>query len=243
MHRVKVILQLLPFVRWELHDDWMNTYVKNFILKQCFKSIRIFKLTTPEQRVDLFTSEIDFLKELTPAFLIPHLKVDGVTFTAPKRGLTDLSIQELAEADTRLSRYLISERQNYLHTFIACLYDDGLELTEDTIDIKARSLAKVSESDKVSIIRSFLGSRKLITAQFPEIFPTSSEPTKPLNTNRPPKVQDTGPMWDALIQELANTKGYQGMDTAKCANAWEALGYLNREMEKNRKQHEKLAKA
>lgn len=239
MHKLKVIIQLLPHVRWDLYDDWMNTYLKNFILKQCFRSVRTYKLTTPEQRVDLYTYELQFLRTLTPRFLLPHIKISGVTFLAPKMGMSNLSIEQLAEADTRLSRYLKTEQASYLHTFLACLYEDGAEFCEEVMSYRADLLAKIEESAKVSIIRSYFGSRKLIMQQFPEIFPQGKS-IKKHNTNMIPKVEDTGPMWDALIQELANTKGYQGVSTAKKANAWEALGYMNREMIKAQQALEKL---
>ncbi|WP_373399681.1 hypothetical protein V8V91_08490 [Algoriphagus halophilus] len=36
--KLKVILQILPLIRWDNHTSASNTYAKNFLLKQLFKS-------------------------------------------------------------------------------------------------------------------------------------------------------------------------------------------------------------
>ena len=237
LRKLNLILQLLPVIRWDVYDHWGNTYLKNFLLKQLFRQRKVYLKTTPEQRVDLYTVELDWLKELSPKFPLRELKANGRIFTAPKDGLTDLSIEQLSEADTRLSRYLISERSEYLHTFLACLYSDGSAFNEENIKTNAEHLAKLEEWQKVSIIRSFVGSRDLLTKACPELFPVHRRDAedaeeKGKKNKKAFKAEDTGPLWDALIYDLASTPGYPGVQTAKKANAWEALSYLNHEIKK-----------
>lgn len=239
LRKLKIILQLLPAIRWDVHGNESNTYLKNFLLKQLFRQRKVYLQTTPEQRVDLYTYELEWLKDLSPKFLFPEIKLDGITLYAPKDGITDLSLEELAEADTRLSRYILSERSEYLNTFLACLYYDGSEWSEDRLKTNGQILAKLPEYQKVSIIRSFVGSREMLTKSCPDLFPTSQKDEeaeeKKKKNQKPFKVTDTGPLWDALIYDLASTPGYPGVTTAKKANAWEALTYLNHEIRKNLK--------
>lgn len=230
LHKLKLILQLLPQIDWDRQDDWMNTYCKNMVLKNVFRDYKLSCKLTPEQRVDLFTYELDWLRNPTHRFLIPKVKIQGANLLAPADGLTNLSVEELAEADTRLSRYLISNKPHYLHSFLACLYMDahGDEFSEHAIEYKSLLFEEIPDYQKISIIRSYLGSRMVIMRLCDTLFPSSS-PQEPKSTV-PRKPQDLGPMWDELIYDLANTKGYPGMKLAREANAIEALQYLNREI-------------
>lgn len=244
LSRVKLLIQFLPFVRWDVYDNWANTYIKNIILKKIVRiqrlkdgtrPIDIYKKLTAEQKVDLIAHQLEFMKALSPRFLVPLFTLKGKTFHAPKAALTDITIERLAEADTRLSRYMMSEKKTYLHAFVACIYSDGSDFNDDILTANAALMEGLQEVEIVSIIRSYLGSREMIVKNFEEIFP-SNVSDKPKKENaKIPRIQDTGPMWESLIQELANTPGFQGMATAKKANAWEALSYLNRELKKNRK--------
>jgi hypothetical protein len=236
LRKLPIILQLLPLIRWDIHTHWGNTYLKNFLLKQLFRSRKIYLKTTPEQRVDLYTHELEWMRELSPKFHLPKLSIDGHTFTAPRDGMTDLRLEVLAEADTRLSRYMISERSEYLHAFIAAVYSSGQAWDPDTLTTNAAILGKIEEWKKVSIIRSFVGAREVLTKSLPDLFPEQSRPSEDKEKkSKKIKAQDTGPLWDALIYDLAGTAGFPGVETAKRANAWEALSYLNHEIKKARK--------
>lgn len=235
LRKLPIILQILPLIRWDIHNHWGNTYLKNFLLKQLFRSRKVYLKTTPEQRVDLYTLELDWMRELSPKFHFPKLIIEGHTFTAPKEGMTDLRLEVLAEADTRLSRYLISERSEYLHAFVAAVYSAGQPWDPDTLTANAKILSKIEDWKKVSIIRSFVGAREVLTKSLPDLFPSSSVPEENDKKTKKIRAQDTGPLWDALIYDLAGTAGFPGVETAKKANAWEALSYLNHEIKKTRK--------
>jgi len=239
IRKMKLILQFLPLIRWNVADHWGNSYLKNILLKQLFKSKSNYLKTTPEQRVDLYTHELDWIQEITHQFLIPSVTVNKVEYFAPKDGLTDLGLAKLAEADTRLSRYLLSQRAEYLNTFLACLYSDGSTFTEDNLKINAVQLAKIEEYQKVSIIRSYFGSRMLLMKSCDNLFPEApviAREEKKSPKNEPKALAtDTGPMWDALIYDLAALPGFPGVANAKAANAWEALNYLDHEIKKNLK--------
>jgi len=237
LRKMKLILQILPLIKWEAEDGeqntWGNTYLKNFLLKQLFKKRSLYLRTSPEQRVDLYSQELDWIQKPTHKFLTPSIVLSKIEFFAPKDGLTDLSVEQLAEADTRLSRFMISQRTDYLHSFLACLYSDGSEFNEENILINAAILAKMPEFEQVAIIRSYFGSRQLLTASCPDLFPSHPENTEKNKSKKPSfTVQDTGPMWNSLIYELSATPGFPGVATAKAANAWEALQYLNHEIKK-----------
>ena len=238
LKHLAVILQLLPFVNWEQHDDWMNTYCKNIILKYLFKDRKLYKKTTAAQRVDIFTYELDWLRNPTHRFLIPTVKVKGTVFHAPEDGLSNLTIDHLSEADTRLSRYMISTQAKYLDSFLACLYSVENEIfNQKVINEKALLLGTIPDFQKISILSSYLGSRQVITRLCPDLFP-EPERKKDDKKRKPIKPVDLGPMWNELIFELANTKGYPGVALARQANAYEALQYLNREIKNARKQNQ-----
>lgn len=246
LNKLRVILQVLPFVDWSVNENPENTYCKNFILRCCFRSLKTYKLTTPEQRVDLYTHEIKFLRSPSCFFPIRSYRMDGKVFRAPTKGMSDITIERLAQADTSLSRYIISERSNYMGEFIAALYNEvDCEFgNQEQFESNSSILYGIPEHEKVAIIRAYLGSRKLLMKQCPFIFPEPN--TKYQNKNQKPekpKAQDTGPMWQKLIFELANTPAYPGMEQAKKANAWEALQYFDMEMEKASKINRKTAKA
>jgi hypothetical protein len=246
LNKLRVILQVLPFVQWSVNDDPANTYVKNFILRHCFKSLKTYKLTTAEQRVDLFTHELRFLRAPSCYFPLRSYRMEGKVFRAPTKGMSDITIERLAQADTSLSRYIITERSNYIGEFIAALYHElGTEYgNQEEFEANAKILYKIPDHEKAAIIRAYLGSRKLLMKQCPYIFPEPK--TRRENKSdeiKKPKAQDTGPMWQTLIFELANTSAYPGMELAKKANAWEALQYFDREMEKTSQINKKLQKA
>ena len=225
--RLSFLLKLIPLIDWDKKEDWMNTFCKNLALKNIFKEKKLYRITTAEQRVDLINHEMKWLREITHKFLIPSL----YSLKAPKDGLTDITIERLAEADTRISRYLISGRESYMHTFLACLYQDDEPFSEENMLESAKKLAKVEPWKKISIIRSYMGSRMRMNEKLKELFPPGSTSTK----KTLPSVKDSGPLWESLIHELANTPAYRGMETAKKANAWEALTYMDREIKKIKK--------
>lgn len=241
LKKLRIILQLLPVVIWQQHDDWMNTYSKNLILKLLFRDAKLYKRTSAAQRVDLYTYELDWLKKPSYHFPIQTLKLKDAHFYAPNDGLTDLSVEQLAEADTRLSRYIISNKAKYLDTFIACLYTrPGDVHSLECITEKSDLIAKAQDFEKISIVRAYLGSRIFIMKQCPNLFPDFEDPSTSSGTGSGSvTVKDLGPMWDELIYDLANTKGYTGVDTAKGANAVVALRYLDREIRISKEQQAK----
>lgn len=228
MRRLTYLLKLLPLIDWKNRDDWMNIFCKNMALKTIFKDKKLYLRTTAEQRVDLIEYETKWLQNPTHRFLVPAL----FGIHAPKDGLTDLSIERLAEADIRLTRYLISKRESYLHTFIACLYYPDQDFEEEIMQEIGQKMSKVQDWQKVSIVRSYMGSRMKLTAKLKHLFPTQAASTK----KSMEKIKDVAPLWESLIHELANTHAYMGMNTAKKANAWEALTYMDSELRKLKKQ-------
>lgn len=262
--RLKLILQLLPLVRWELHHDPANTYLKNFILKQLIRTgtepktklkyAQIYRQLTPEQRVDLFTYELGFLQELTEVFLIPAYTIKGKTFQAPMPLLGDISVERLIESDVALYRYIASGKSDYLGHFLACIYTIPGQGFDEGLESNPALLLQIPESEVIAIIRSFLGGKKHLIESNREIFPEagfdSAQPDKrvtPSNNKRVTpsgvegrKSKDPAPAWKAFLHELANTKAYPGMHLAKTANAPEALDYFNREQKKIREANQQL---
>lgn len=241
VRRLQNIIKVLPLVDWNKQDDWMNVFCKNLILKNIFRDTRTYRQTTAEQRVDLIAYETGFIRQLTHRFLIPLIHLQDQTFRAPKEACTDLTIERFSEADTRLSRYFISTKEQYLHDFLACLYLSDAPFDADTMTKNGQILSKIPYYQQISIVRSFLGSRQLIEKRFRHLFtqansqPPTANRQPPTANSQQPKVQDTAPFWEVLIHELANTPAYQGMHRARQANAWEAMAYLDYEIKKNKK--------
>lgn len=247
--RLKVIIQLLPLVKWNVFDHFGNTYLKNFILKQLIRTGRepktklkystIYRRLSAEQLVDLYTHELGFLQELITAFLIPAYTLEGKTFRAPEPALGDISIERLIEADIALSRYIISGRTEYIGHFLACLYTLPGQSFDEALDTNPPILAKIPEPEVIAIIRAFMGGKKALIDANPEIFPEPDQPAKGKKA-APPKPKDPAPAWKAFLHELANTRAYPGMHYAKTANAHEALDYFNREQKKIREENQRI---
>jgi len=248
LKKLKLILQVLPLIRWDVHNSASNTYLKNFLLKQLFKSRKIFLLTTPEQRVDLFTHETAWIQEFSTVFPIKTINLSGHLFQAPQSSLSDISVERLMEADIALFRFVRSDRANYLGHFLSMLYTvKGESLTDETIDRNTALLQKLPSHESVSIIRSFIGSFQLLRKQCPTLFPPPPAPPKggesvPSPSGEAGRGGSTDPAisWQKLLFELANTPGYPGMESAKKALAWEALPYMNHEQAKIQREIERL---
>lgn len=249
LKKLKLILQVLPLIRWDVHTSASNTYLKNFLLKQLFKSRKIFLLTTPEQRVDLFTHETAWIQEFSTVFPIKAFNLSGHLFQAPQTSLSDISVERLMEADIALYRFVRSDRAQYLGHFLAMLYTvKGEPLTDETIDRNTTLLQKIPSHEAVSIIRSFIGSFQLLRKQCPTLFPViairhGGEQSVDQQTATPrssSRGDDPAQSWQKLLFELANTPGYPGMESAKKALAWEALPYMDHEQSKIQREIERL---
>jgi len=249
LRKLKLILQLLTLIRWDIKNQWQNTYLKNLVLKQLFRKVSIFKLTTPEQRVDLFTHEIEWIKEFPITFPIKTYQLGGKTFHAPADTLSDITMDQLIESDISLFRYLRSEKSIYIGHFLAMIFTvKGEVLTDEILDQNSAILRKMPEAEIAAAIRSFIGGYNALRKSCPELFPPTPDPLKGDKniSNSPPQGGagggrvDPSKSWQSLLFELANTPGYPGMESAKKALAWEALPYFNHEQAKLRKQDQAL---
>jgi len=250
LRKVKVILQVLPLIKWDQHRSESNTYLKNFLLKQLFRSKKIYLQTTAEQRVDLFTYDITWVKEFGTTFPIKAYNIGGTIYHAPETQLTDLSVERLMEADIALFRFIRSEKTSYLDHFLAMLYTSkGFDSAQPdrrvTLSVSTENLSKqIPTHESIAIIRSFIGSFDLLRKQCRTLFPKNEVPDNaspnPKSEIRNPKSQDPARAWQRLLFELANTPGYPGMEAAKNALAWEALPYMNHEQEKIQRESERL---
>lgn len=252
LRKVKVILQVLPLIKWDLHRSESNTYLKNFLLKQLFRSKKIYLKTTPEQRVDLFTYEITWIKEFGTVFPIKAYNIGGTIYHAPETQLTDITVERLMEADIALYRFIRSEKTSYLDHFLSMLYTTkGFDFAQPDSRVTLSGVEGLSKQipthESIAIIRSFMGSFDLLRKQCPTLFPAPPAPPESGEKGSSPqgeagrgKSQDPARSWQRLLFELANTPGYPGMEAAKNALAWEALPYMNHEQEKISLQMERL---
>lgn len=236
LRKLRLILQLLPVIRWEVYGNGANTYLKNLVLKHLFRSRKIYLKTTPEQRVDLFTHELHWLREQSTTFPIRTYSLAGMLFHAPDALMASITVERLMEADIALYRYLKSERSHYLHHFIAQLY---LPATPAPVDTAL--FAKLPDHEVIAIIRAYLGCFDALRKRCKMIFPDEDTPD-PKSAPKPAKAKDPALSWQTLLFELANTPGFPGMQSAKSALAWEALPYMDHEQQKIQAQNERLKK-
>jgi hypothetical protein len=252
LRKVKVILQVLPLIKWDQHRSESNTYLKNFLLKQLFRSKKIYLQTTAEQRVDLFTYDITWVKEFGTTFPIKAYNIGGTMYHAPETQLTDLSVERLMEADIALFRFIRSEKTSYLDHFLAMLYTSkGFDSAQPdrrvTLSVSTENLSKqIPTHESIAIIRSFIGSFDLLRKQCRTLFPViasdegAKQSPKTAKDRSSPRSEDPARAWQRLLFEIANTPGYPGMEAAKNALAWEALPYMNHEQEKIQRESERL---
>ncbi len=216
------LMALLPFI-----DDPIG---KMLILRAIARTTKDYKLirTLPNSAAvvyDLFKYSLKWITEQPKGFSFPEVKADGWVFTAPGDRFETVTFGQLVELDSYFTRYLRTQREALLSSFLINLYSVS---KQGKTDIQ-KAVAKIGDPYRLDALRMYGMIREKVFASFIHIFPTPKGTSKKSKQAKVDlrKIQDTTDMWHSVLFSLADSPAFQGMETAKAANMWEALTYLD----------------
>ena len=217
------LMLLLPFL-----DD---PYARLLALREIAKSKEIYlqlqrATNSAELIVDLFHNGFTWLSAAPKSFAFAEIRAKDWIFTAPDYRLPEGTFGQLVEMDSAFTKYLRTQQESHFDNLLAELYSVKQEGGKSS---KLAALAQVPYPYRIDAFRVYSQIRDKVFLSFPNLFPKVDKPSekteaKPLDFR---KVRDSTPMWHSLLFSLAETPAYQGMHTAKAANMWEALTYLD----------------
>lgn len=140
--------------------------------------------------------KLDLKKNLQPA-----IKIGEQEFIGPMDGMSNLRFGEWCVADTYLQAYAETEEIQFLHKLAAVLYrpagngpgatpgspeyrgDRREKFNDQLVDDRAKLMAKLHLPILQGIFVFFSSCRKLITSQYPKVFPEPKEGEQPGSSN------------------------------------------------------------
>jgi hypothetical protein len=214
---------LLPFL-----DD---PYARLLALREVCKSKKdyITLQTIPDSAqviVDIFHRELNWITEKPKDFTFKLISCKGWEFTTPDPRFSDFTFEDLVNMEIRFNEYLRLQRESSLDHLIDTIYTP-LRESDKTDRLTAISLLPYPY--RLDVFRMFAVLHEKIYTSFKHLFPniksvSEKDTSKPVDFRKIPKNSD---WWTSLLFTLAETPAYPGMDTAKKANMWEALTYLD----------------
>lgn len=196
-----------------------------------------------EQVVDCI-NDIKFFR--TPWYFFPPGR--GV-FQAPDEYMHNRTFEQLVYADSAFTKYLKLEEdlknahppQNgsfvseaAFNEFVAILYTPAETFNSKDIDRLSKLARQLKDYEKSLILHTYANIREYVTKRCPTLFP---KPAGGDAANQ--KVVHSGPMWQALLFDFAETEAFKGYDRARTAYIYDALDYLERKMKQSIEQRSK----
>lgn len=198
--------------------------LKYQIMQRLAREPYLLKKLTPEQLFDCFR-DLKFLEEGPGFWLLPHIWLGWVKWTAHRPMFEDFSYYRFTRADAYLARYFLTgERYWALKAFVVVYRPRHLfrltprPFNELCLDQEAKAI-RLHEVFLSAFILSFLAMRSRIIRLFPYVFPQG----EPKDT----KPTDPLPAYDQQMIYLAHSPAFPGMNAARNAPFYDALKYLN----------------
>jgi hypothetical protein len=188
----------------------------------------------------------------TPWFFFPvgDFQVNGREFIRPDliSGLPmyNRSFDQLVFADAAFTNFcalnyehartpnanLAALMDECINGLIAILYTDPVAFNRATIDDDAKLVPlKLDPGIRSLILHTYANVRGFIIQRYPSLFP---KPKEDDDAGHLAPVR-TGPMWEQLEMDLADTPAFAGYKTACTALIHDALSYLDKKAERNAK--------
>jgi hypothetical protein len=217
------LMILLPFL-----DD---PYAKLLALREVCKSkenyLTIQRIpNSPEVIVDLFRHDLQWISQKPTDFTFKLIHSKGWTFSAPDARFSDFTMEELVEMEIRFNEYLRLQRESALDKLMDVIYTPQAESSKTD---RLTAISALPYPYRLDAFRMFAVIHEKIHTSFKHLFPNTKvlsekDKSKPIDFRKIPKTSD---WWTSLLFSLAETPAFQGMETAKEANMWEALTYLD----------------
>jgi hypothetical protein len=226
------VMLLIPFL-----DDPM---AKLIMLRQLSRSRKAYNIITTHPNAseiihDLYDKSLKWIQHKPTEFAFPVVQIENQKFTLPDAKFSEVTFGQLVELDSLFTRYLKSQREHLLDSFLQTLYT----IHNSPLTINHSQLTILPYPYKLDAFRMYCVLREKIFSSFSNLFPpptvSKKDPAKPLDFR---KIQDSTPMWHSVLFSLAESPAYQGMHIAKAANMWEALTYLDEKAFQAKKERE-----
>jgi len=245
------VMILLPFL-----DD---PIAKMIMLRQLSRTRKAYNIITKHPNAseiihDLFDKSLKWLQKKPTEFAFPVVKIGNQTFNLPDSKFSEVTFGQLVELDSLFTRYLRTQRESLLDSFLETLYtiqSPILNHKSEIPNLKSPILNPKSKIPnlpypyKLDAFRMYAVIREKIFTSFKHLFPHSiseAKATSKKDTKKPldlRKIADSTPMWHSVLFSLAESPAYQGMHIAKAANMWEALTYLDEKAYQAQREREK----
>lgn len=208
---------------------------------------RIVKRLDAFQKYKLI-EQVEYLRDAR----VPHSdffmsRIPGTSLFSPGPRMNGMCLQQFMTVDTYFSRYLISEKKEFLDMMVASLYmkkDERFVLTGESVpslfhhnpkllSIEGRLpvIRKLDEATKYAVLLNFILIKKWLGGAYPHLFAESDEPQPKPNSK--PKIQkpvDWLEIFDNFVGEnIPEMEKYQGMA------ATDAFRILNRRIKEAKK--------
>lgn len=151
--------------------------------------------------------------------------------------LRDTNFIQYLDAETEYEHYIFSKDIYHLDQLIATLYQPGEKYNNNRTEKIARSLHRVSESDKMMVFMWFMGVKQLFAQKWPELFPKPKNSDDDIETD--PVVPDMEKIIRSRIRLLTQGDITKERDILK-AQTWSALDELNEKIREAEELKQKL---
>jgi hypothetical protein len=237
---------LLPFL-----DD---PIAKMIMLRQLSRTRKAYNIITKHPNAseiihDLFDKSLKWLQKKPTEFAFPVVKIGNQTFNLPDSKFSEVTFGQLVELDSLFTRYLRTQRESLLDSFLETLYtiQSPILNPKSKIPNLKSEISNLPYPYKLDAFRMYAVIREKVFTSFKHLFPrplsgAEGEGTSKKDTKKPldlRKIADSTPMWHSVLFSLAESPAYQGMHIAKAANMWEALTYLDEKAYQAQREREK----
>ena len=108
---------------------------------------------------------------------LSEIRINLKRFEGPKQGLSNFNYEQfIIFAETYYFRYIETKQEQYLNSFLACLYTRKNKIFDpEKIEQNAHTLRKLSVAEKTAILLFYQGSRNFLVSQFPILFAKGNE--------------------------------------------------------------------
>jgi hypothetical protein len=200
-------------------------------LRLLAKDKKLFKKLNADQLLDVYT-DMAWIHQPWYTFHIQALAMpDKFLIYAPDEYMHNCIFKQLVHADALFSKYLIANDVKDLHRLIAVLYQftynfKELPFNPDHMDRMADEIARVIKPGQAELIlHTYANIREYITKRCPNLFPIV-HPSKADDLANSKPMQYTGPMWQSIHFDLAETEAFKGFETSGNTRIYDALDYL-----------------
>lgn len=213
---------LIPF----LNNPIAKLLALRIIIKTKKHYLMIQRMKNSAQVIaDIFEKELSWITAPPTDYTFHQISHMGWTFSTPSAKYEDITFGEWWELDAYFTKFLKYQKESHLDTFLDVLYD----VERSGKVFKSTVIKSLPYPYRLDAFRIHAVVREKVFSHFKHLFPQKKSESK--KTNSEPvdftKIHDSTELGHSLLFSLADTPAFQGLETAKASNMWEALTYLD----------------